>query len=248
MMACFAVACVLPLSSSPACAGVDEPIYVIDSPTSGLLAHGEYHVQGRVGPQSSIAMALRVGLRDIMHIGVSFGAQKMFERAPVNVNDRIGVMLRIRLIPEGAGPAVAIGFDNQGVGAWNRAAARYERKSKGFYAVVSRNWRVAVGQLSLHGGMNISTENSDQNGTDLFAAADWEMVPGLSLLADWSAGLNDNRDNGQYGQGRSYLDAALRVSYGGNLTLMLIFRDLTGNYAPDPTVWREFEVSYVDFF
>lgn len=228
--------------------GVEEPVYVIDAPTSGLLGHGEYQVQGRVGPQSSIQLGLRVGLRDVLQVGVSFGAQRIFERSSVDVNERVGIRLRIRLIPEGAGPALAIGFDNQGVGAWNGAASRYERKSKGFYGVFSRNWRLAVGQLSIHGGANISTENADENGTDVFAAGDWEVVRGLSVLADWSAGLNDNIDDGVYGRGRSYLDAAIRVSYGENLSMMLTFRDLTGNYTPDPSVWREFEVVFVDFF
>ena len=34
-------------------AGLREPIYMVDSPTAGILGHGEYHIQGRIGPEKT---------------------------------------------------------------------------------------------------------------------------------------------------------------------------------------------------
>lgn len=234
--------------ATPAAAGLEQPIYIIDSPTAGLLGHGEYRIQGRIGPESSILLGLRVGLKQVVHLGISFGMQRVFERADISVNDKVGVQARLRLLQEGAGPALALGFNNQGVGRYDEDLERYERKSKGFYGVVSKNWKVIVGQLSLHGGVNYSTETRDEKSVNLFAGGDWEIVPGLAILVDWDAGLDDREENGVYGRGRSYLDAAVRVTYGANLSMMLTFRDLTGNYEPSKHVWREFEIAFVDVF
>jgi len=229
-------------------AGIDEPIYIIDSPTAGLLGHGEYHIQGRIGQESSVLLGFRVGIKQVVHLGASYGMQSVFERADIEFNDRVGLQVRVRLLQEGEGPALALGFNNQGVGRWNEGLERYERKSLGFYGVVSKNWRVLGGQFSIHGGSNWSTETGDEESINFFAAGDWEPIHRLSLLVDWDAGLNDKEVNGIYGGGRTYLDAAVRLTYGDNLSMMLVFRDLTGNYEPNGHVWREFEIAYVDLF
>ncbi len=233
---------------SGARAGIDQPIYVIDSPTAGLLDHGGLHAQGRLGPESAFLLDFRIGFKGIVHAGLSFGFQRVFERGNITVNDKVGVQLRIRILQEGNGPAFAIGFNSQGTGPYDEERERYERKSRGFYGVLSKNWSIPVGQVSLHGGANYSTETLDEGGLNVFAAADWEVIKGFSLLADWDAALNDDHKDGFYGGGDTYLDAAVRVTYGANLSMMLIFRDLTKNYEPDPRVWREFEIAFFDTF
>ena len=240
------VACVV--LGSPARAGVDEPIYAIDSPTAGILGDGEYHVRGRVGPESSILMSVRIGFFDVVQLGSSFGMQRVFERNDVSVNDQVGFQARIRVIEEYATPALALGFDSQGVGVYNESTDRYERKSPGFYGVLSKNWLIAVGEVSLHGGLNYSLETTDEDGFDMFAAWEWLMFRGFSVVLDADAAINDNRKDGVYGGGGVYLDGAARLNYGANLSMMLIFRDLTGNYEPDRRVAREFEFALVSFF
>lgn len=230
-------------------AGLAEPVYVIDSPTAGLLADGEYLIQGRLGPQSSIQLGLRIGFLNRFQIGASFGMQRVFERGEISVNDQVGFQARVRIIEELAAPALAIGFNSQGVGAYDEDADRYERKSRGFYVVLSKNSALALGYLSLHGGAHYSTEREDQEkDVSVFAAADWEVIEGFSLLLDCDAALNDRVKDGRYGGGGIYLDAAVRVGYGESLSMMLIFRDLTGNFEPSDQVAREFEISFVRAF
>lgn len=232
-----------------AIAGIDQPIYVSGSPTAGLLTHGEYHIQGRIGPESSILLGFRVGLKNVLHLGVSYGMQRVFERANISVNDRPGLQLRVRLVPEGRGPAFAIGFNSQGRGIFDEDLERYERKSLGLYAVLSRNWALVLGQLSLHGGANYSLERDDgDTDLDAFAAAEWEIVSGFSLLVDLDGAFNDNTDDGRFGSGGVYLDAGVRIGYGENLSMMLLFTDLTTNYAPVQHIGREFEIAFYDHF
>ncbi len=225
-----------------------EPLYAVDHPTAGLLQNGEYLFQGRLGPESSILLGLRIGFRNILHIGVSFGMQRVFERESVDVNDHIGFRFRLRLLEEAETPALAVGFDSQGQGIYHEGLERYERKSPGFYVVLSRNYLLALGYFSIHGGVNYSLEREDDDDPNLFLAADWEPVEGFAIILDADAALNDNADESSFGDGGIYLDAALRLEYGENLAMMLIFRDLTGNLRGSDRVGREFEIVFVDMF
>ena len=145
------------LGATAVFAGHAEPIYMIESPTAGLLAHGEYHIQGRIGPESSVLLDFRVGIKNRVHMGVSFGMQNLFSYEKVEFNDRVGLQFRLRLLEEDdRRPGLALGFNSQGTGAWSEEYERYDRKSRGFYAVFSRNWKIPVGNVSVHGGANYS--------------------------------------------------------------------------------------------
>lgn len=229
-------------------AGLPVPVSTIDHPTAGLLEHGEYLFTGRIGPESSILVGSLVGFKSVVQIGASFGVQKVFDRGDVDVNDKIGFQLRLRLIEESLAPALAIGFDSQGRGFYREAEARYDRKSPGFYLVLSKNYLSLLGEVALHGGMNYSTEDRDDNDPDIFAAVDWRIIERLSLLLDVDTALNDNVDGGNFGKGGVYIDGAVRLDYGDSLTFMLIFRDLTGNFGLTSGVGRELEISFWDSF
>ena len=229
--------------------GVDQPIYAIDSPTAGVLAHGEYHLRGRIGPESSILVGARLGFFGRVQLGASFGMQRVLERADVSVNDQVGFQLRVRLLDELTRPAIAVGFDSQGVGMFDEGIDRYERKSPGFYGVLSKNWSVLIGDFSLHAGLSYSLEDDDgDDELDAFAAGEWIVFRAVSLVFDADAGFNDNKGDNGFGGGGIYLDGAVRVNYGENLSMMLIFRDLAGNYEPDEQVAREFEIALVNSF
>jgi len=230
-------------------AGVTEPIYMIESPTAGILSHGEYHIQGRIGPESSVLLAFRVGIKNRVHIGVSFGMQQLFSYEQVELNDRPGILFRVRILEEDdRRPGLGIGFSSQGTGFWSDEFERYDRKSKGFYAVISRNWKIPVGHFSLHGGLNYTLENEDVDHLNAFASADWEAVAGLEFILDFDGAFNDNLDDGRYGGGGVYIDGGIRVTYGEKLQMMLIFKDLTRNFTPERRIGREFEIAFVDFF
>lgn len=236
-------------SVGEAWAGAGEPIYMINSPTAGLLSHGEYHIQGRIGPESSILLGLRVGVKDRVHLGVSFGMQEVFSYEKIEINDRVGFQFRIRLLGEDdRRPGLALGFNSQGDGSWSEEYKRYDRKSKGLYAVISRNWKIPVGYLSLHGGINYSFEDDDDDDPNAFASVDWEAITGLDFIFDFDGAINDNLDDGRYGGGGIYIDGAIRVTYGENLQMMLIFKDLTENYTEERRIGREFEIAFFDFF
>jgi hypothetical protein len=227
-----------------------EDLAIVDSPTAGILPHGGYLFLGSFGPRSSLIFGVKVGFHDRLMAGVSFGMQEFIGTGDVELNDKPGFELRLRLIEETVvGPAMAVGIDTQGEDAYIEDAERYERKSKGFYAVVSKNYRF-VGDLSLHGGANYSLENRDEEGVNVFAGLSFGVFAGFSVLFDYNAALDDNDGDvpSSRTRGRGYLDSGIRFDYMDNLRLKVLFKDLLGNYLPEKGVARSIEIWYISFF
>jgi len=211
-----------------------EDVRLVDSPTAGILSHGGYLIYGSIGPESSILAGVGVGFFDRVMLGVSFGLQKFIGSGDIEVNDKPGYEIRVRLIEESAaGPALGLGIDAQAEGAYLDDAERYERKSKGAYAVVSKNYRL-IEDFSIHGGVNYSFETKDEEGVNVFGGLSLESVKGFSVLLDYNAALDDN-DTGvatHRTRGRGYLDSGLRFDYRDNLRFKIFFKDLLDDYVP----------------
>jgi hypothetical protein len=227
-----------------------EDIVIVDSPTAGVPPHGGYLFHGSLGPQSSILVGVDIGFFDRAMLGVSFGFQKFIGRGDIEANDKPGFEVRLRVIEESeSGPALACGVDTQGEDAYFGGEERYERKSKGLYAVLSKNYRV-IEDFSIHGGANFSFERKDEEGVNAFGGFSLELIKGFSILGDYNAALDDNDQNvpTHRTRGRGYLDGALRLDYHDNLRFKILFKDLLNNYIPESGVFRSIEVFYVNSF
>ena len=227
-----------------------EEIYIVDSPTAGILPHGGYIMHGSIGPSSSLLFGVKIGFHDRVMLGASFGLQNFVGRGEIEINDKPGFELRLRVIEEEIiGPALAIGIDTQGEDIYLDDLERYERKSRGFYAVISRNYRL-IRDFSLHGGANYSLEREDEEGVNFFAGTTLELIPGFHILLDYNAAIDDDdADNVEARtRGRGYLDAGFRFDYRENLRIKLNFKDLFDNYMPESGIARSLELFYVNYF
>jgi hypothetical protein len=114
---------------------------------------------------------------------------------------------------------------------------------------VSRNFEARI-NIGLHGGINYSFENRDEDGINLFAGASFTLIPGLTLLLDYDAAFNDDDPDipTTRTRGRGYLDCGVRFDYGENLRMRLLFKDLLGNYIPESGVARSIEIVYLNWF
>ena len=239
----------LVLFAAPAQAGFEQPVDGTRYPTAGLLEHREYRFQARIAPESSLLLGARVGLKDRVQAGVFYGAEHLVDRNDLAAHPHAGFEVRVRILAESSRPAVVLGFSSQGWGEYDGGLERYQRKSPGFYAVASKNWRSFLGDLSLHGGVSYSLETGDDDeAPDAFASADWTIAGHVSLLCDVDAAWNDDQRDGRYGEGGAYVDAGLRAALGNRLSLMLVFSDLTGNLAGEEHPARELEIAFTDWF
>ena len=222
--------------------------FVIDKPTAGMLPDQSYMINGRSGAESSFLFGVSVGFKEIVQFGLSYGAQKVFDHGNPVINDYPGFQARIRLVGEGEKvPALAIGFNSQGQGIYHKSLERYDRKSVGFYAVASKNYALMLGEISVHGGLSLSTERKDDNDPTVFGSTEWILFERLSFLLTVDGAFNDNEDV-SFGTGGVYLDAGVGWYFAEYANVTVAFRDLTDNFGPRPGVNREIQFTWINSF
>jgi hypothetical protein len=142
------------------------------------------------------------------------------------MNPEPGVHLKARLIDETfVVPAVAIGFESQGRGPFLDGEDRYLVKSRGIYAVASKNWDL-LGPLSLHGGISYSLEKEDDSDPTLFIGAIKSFSGFLDVTAEYDFGLNDNEGDSLFIEDRGFLNASVVWHVNENLSIALEVRDI----------------------
>lgn len=250
MVHLWAIVALLGLGAASVSGQEFEEMLLVDSPTAGILPHGAYLFQGSFGPRSSLIFGVKIGFHDRIMVGVSFGMQEFIGTGDIELNDKPGFEARLRIIEESLrGPALAVGIDTQGEDAYLEDDERYERKSKGFYAVISKNYQL-ISDFSVHGGVNYSLEDEDEEGLNPFGGLSIELIEGFSILLDYNAALDDDNPDvpSSRTRGRGYLDSGIRFDYMENLRLKILFKDLLGNYEPEKGVARSIEILYINYF
>jgi len=222
-----------------------EPRWLVDCPTAGMLPRGSMAFDAEFYREGGVDLAFDIGIFDRLSAGLSYGGSGLIGESTPVMNATPGFNVRVRLLEESVYvPALALGFDSQGHDGYVRSLSRYTIKSPGLFAVVSKNYS-ALGYLSVHGGGNYSLERSDGNrNINLFAGIEKTLGPFLSLMVEYNLGTNDTGGN-SLGAGKGYLNAALRCSLGGGLTLGVGFKDLDDNGGNVTVANRTVHIEYV---
>ncbi|MEE9169435.1 MAG: hypothetical protein V3U73_06685 [bacterium] len=224
------------------------PLSLIDSPTAGTLYRGSYVSNLRAYHNGGLLAGLAVGISNRFYVGISYGGENILGEGKVNWNPDIGFQVAYRLIDENiALPGVSIGYQSQGYGPYLKESERYTIKSRGFYAAASKNYSF-LGDLSFHGGVNLSLENNDTDeDLNFFIGAMKSLNPELSVVAEYDLAINDNGSK-SIGDGKGYLNIGLRWLFANRLAIQFHFKNLLENKENVPSSNREIKISYLEFF
>lgn len=223
---------------------------IIDKPTAGMLHRGNYYVSSGFFEQGGVLFCVSVGLIDRFNFGISYGGTDIIGTNKPRMNPYPGVNVKIRVLDESlVAPAIAMGFEWQGRGPYIDDLKRYTIKSPGFYAVASQNYSI-LGNLSVHGGINLSTERGDgDKDLNVFFGAEKSVGRDISILAEYDLGLNDNSANAiGRGRGRGYLNLGFRWSWGKGLVLGVNVKDVLKNDGDITDGNRTLQLEYVGTF
>ena len=227
-----------------------QPRKLVDCPTAGLLPRGSFDFDIRIYGNGGLVTTIDVGLMHRFMIGMSFGGENVIGHGEADWNPGIEFLARYRLINESyVLPAIVIGFDSQGSGAYDDSLNRYVYKSKGFYAVTSKSYLVAEVPIGFHFGANYSLENDDDDkDIPIFFGADVQATENLGFVAEYDLATNDDEFKDRYGQGYGYLNAALQWIFSSKLQLEFQFKNILLNQE-DISAWgREFRIIYFEMF
>jgi len=210
---------------------------LIDAPVPGGPASGGYEFALKLSPDGGALAAFDVGIFERFAIGLSYGGDGVIGYQKPDWNPAPGVRASLRLLNESIFiPALAIGYDSQGQGAWNDSLARYRFKAKGLYAALAKNFAMgSLGEISWIGGVNRNPQEEGPKRLDAFAGFDYRLFATLALLGEFTGALDDRNDPRSLGLSRGYLNAAARWLIGRQLAVDLIFRDILLN---QPTAAR----------
>ena len=239
------------------------PRMLIDMPTAGTFPRGQYDIGVRLYPNGGAQASTNIGLSNRLLIGLSYGAEHaLSNRSPV-WNPDIEFNIKFRLVDEmELFPAISIGFCSQGDGGWSRAYQRYQFKSRGFYAVVSRSVYLYKWSSGWHAGLNYSYENriDKDNNVDFYGGFDATFDYNLAFMIEYDAAFNDDQGDKPAslakdssvtnfsGKGRGYLNMSLKWLFTDKLELEVMFKDLLVNRRESSTFSREARITYIDHF
>ncbi len=224
------------------------PLDLIDLPTAATLARGSYVGSMRLYPNGGVLGGLTIGLSNRFYLGVSFGGEKIIGEGKVNWNPEPGLQFVYQIISENMIlPALALGYNSQGYGVYLKTTERYTIKSRGFYAVASKNY-IFLGELSFHGGINYSLEKKDgDKDGNLFIGLMKSLNNELSLLAEYDFAMNDNNAQ-SLGAGKGYLNLGIHWLFARRLSLQFQWKNVLQNKEHVPYSNREIKIAYLEYF
>ena len=222
-----------------------EPRSLVDVPTAGMLPKGTINLDVDFYQEGGVLLGVSFGIVDRLSLGVSYGGSNLIGGNTPVMNEVPGMHAKIRLLEESfVLPALALGFDSQGKDGYLKDLDRYKIKSPGFYAVASKNYTF-LGFMSLHGGINYSLERSDgDEDVNVFAGLEKTLGPVASLVLEYNLASNDSNAKA-VGRGRGYLNAGLRWSIGGGLTLGASLKDIAKNGGDVSIGNRTVQIEYI---
>ena len=203
--------------------------YLVDVPTAGLPPDRAIETRGRVFPGGGMELRVEAGILDRASLGVGFGGLQVIGDGTPDWYPRPGFALKARVLEESwTLPAIAVGIDTRGSGVWDRRQNRFQYKSRGVFAVASKNYRF-LGDLALHGGASRSFETRDDGDPTLFGGLEKSLGPYAGLTVEYDLATNDNARDGVYGRGRGYLNASIRLRPAPRVELRIMVRDMLDN-------------------
>ena len=225
-----------------------QSILVIDCPTAATLDRGSFSLGTEAYANGGLNGQINVGLTNRFMFGISYGGTNLIGTGPVDWNPVVGVKLRYRFINEELTfPAISIGFDNQGRGAYLDSLKRYVEKSKGLFLAVSKSFSF-LGSMAIHGGINYSFENSDGD-KDLsgYVGIEKGINEEFALFAEYDLAINDNTGN-SIGDNKGYLNAGVKWIFENRLYIDFLWKNILKNNKYYPYSSREIRMTYVEYF
>ena len=208
---------------------------LVNAPTAGSLPSKSYFMETHLFERGGVGQRFGYGLNDLVNIGISFSGSNIIGAERVQWQPHVGAQVRIRIVEESLkSPAFSVGFDSQGEGMYisGENFNRFRTKSKGFYLVMSRNYRI-LGNLGIHGGVNYSLEHDDGDKDPSFwVGIDKNIGDLFELCCEYDFATNDNEDE-TITSDRGYLNGAVKLNLGDIFILEFDLRNILRNAKKD---------------
>ncbi len=233
----FVIVLLFSLSSMPSFAQrrnykiYHNPTSLIDSPTANFLDSAYVQFGLRMYAQGGILGSVSVQFKKKMMFGISYGGQNVVGYGELQWNEAPGVHIQVQFLEETypSIPALAIGFNSQGYGAYFRedSLKRYQIKPKGLYLVASWNYSGFLAAAGFHLGANYNNQtNDDDRDLNFFCGADVEFLNDFVFLGEYDFAFNDNKKGTGGAVTSGYLNLGIRFFISDRFILEFALKNL----------------------
>jgi len=243
------------VSSPGTVSGADAPFTrLVTAPTAASIPSRGFLFDTVFFEDGGVTEVFEYGLTDLVDVGVSYGGARVIGSSRISWQPHVGIRFRVRVVEETLrNPAVAVGFDSQGEGAYlgGEKLNRFQIKSRGLYVAASRNYRM-LGHLGFHAGAAYSFETADGDSDPTFwCGVNKSVGRYVELCGEYDFATNDNEHDSMKVE-HGYLNLALKLSLGGVFTVEFDVknmlrnerRDVSGEIVADPEPTREVRLFY----
>ena len=207
------------------------PCRLVTTPTAGSLPGRTYLLDTRLYDGGGVVHMIGIGLTDLVDVGISYGGSNIIGSSKITWQPHVSFQARVRIVEETLrNPALSIGFDSQGDGSYlaGKKLNRFRIKSRGVYAVISRNYSF-LGDMGVHGGINYSLETDDGDRDPSFwVGLNKTIGRNIGLFGEYDFATNDN-ENKNITADRGYLNAAITWNFGDVFTLEFDLKNILRN-------------------
>lgn len=220
---------------------------IVDMPTAGVLAKGDYAVNVYAFTENSVMVEWSAGILTNLNAGISFGGANITGTGEPVWQDLPGFHVRFRLVDESLRfPAVTLGASTQGRGLYFSGSKEFQVQSPGVFAAVSKSFRW-LGTMALHGGIHYSFEPAPENRSiNAYVGIEKSIGGPCSLHLEYNAGLSGEKTSTLEEAG--LLNAALRCSLGRGFTIEVQAQDLLLHYRGAERITRTLAIEYIGRF
>ncbi|KAA3620394.1 MAG: hypothetical protein DWQ05_00175 [Calditrichaeota bacterium] len=234
-----------------------HPRYLISIPIASTLPRASFDVSMQSFAYGGLLSGVEVGMTERFMFGVTFGGINVLGENEVDWHPFAGASARFQVVRETYTlPSLSFGFNSQGHGSYHEKYNRFERKSSGFFTVVSKVYEV-FDHLSCSVGMNYSLENDDKDDdVNIFAGIELGLSTDLALMVEYDFALNDNSEelsqvfdshnNPISGRGEGYLNLGFRYRIKNAVYFEANLIDLTENKFQGTR--RSIKITYFEFW
>jgi len=232
--------------------GLLEPRRVVDIPAAASLPRGVFEIDGKVYPSGGALAAVNIGITSRFMFGISYGAQNLVSDQAPKWNPRVEFFAKYKFFDETwYMPAIALGFESQGYGPYDRQFDRYTIKAKGFFGVVTKTYDLGTLSTGLSGGINYNPlegrKDRDKN-PSFFMGADARISNYVAFLGEYDFAFDDDSKKQLFGRGWGYFNLGVRWLFSESLWLEADFRDMFQNRTGVSSFGRELRLIYVESF
>jgi hypothetical protein len=158
-----------------------KPICIIDIPTADVTDYSSYDLNFRLYGTGGILSKMVFGVFKPINIGVSWDTDKVIGSQSVDVRPP-AIHFKARIYAGGLYiPQMAIGYDGQGYGSYDKNTDKYFYREKGIYLAMTRE--IFVPGLELTFGANIY--DFDKQGIFEFIGFTYNLEDKIMLLSEY---------------------------------------------------------------